>query len=241
MAVPTPDVEYTDLTDAAFVDSGSPIDTAHPITGLLTGKTYDGIADWSDTDLEPVPASSGGNISGAFWFNSNETGTGFVAGQRGNSVFTNAVWNVFFIGGKLSVYMFSSATAYTLSKADENWSDGQDHYLTWAASAGNVDIFVDGSEVTYNAQNTNVGAGFSTVKSGTVADLHIAAYDDGSVFGDVAVFPMKFWLSDTLTEAQASELYISETGTGGGSSAYGGISTLIAQPVASRISDGVVG
>lgn len=210
MTIPAKTEFYTDITVSPFTPTGSPLEIDDQHTSSST-YDFDGINDFLGSTDTPIAGTAGsGTVS--MWFKYTGTAAFFI-NQRTSS--STQHWYMTIQGnGRFDFVLQTSSGNSVKSEAavstvvnDDSWQ----HLLgTFDLTARDVNLFHNGSQVSYNNQDSVVGApatAFTALPNLGIASLH---NDNWSTGLDGSVSRPSFWSNTILTASQVLEEYNAE-------------------------------
>ena len=216
MTVPTADGEFLNLNTVIFTDQGDPI-AINDLFAKLAGTRLDGIDDYK-TSSETPSVVGDDEITVGFWMRSTATTGGFAASQRANTLGVgDGAWDIVISSGIVSLAMRdgnNTGIGDSVSIDDPDVNDGTWRFMMFAGSVASgvvdIDIYKDGSEMTYTQQDRKTGTITQMGSSGTMGPLTVGALDPaGTSPYECDLSRIKVWRVK-LSGAQALEEYNNE-------------------------------
>ncbi|MEE9581129.1 MAG: LamG-like jellyroll fold domain-containing protein [Nitrosomonadaceae bacterium] len=207
MAVPTPLFTTNDMS-TGFTEVGSPtyVDDQHSLGSAFEGDNID-----NSINRASVITSSDTAMSSAIWFRiSTVPKAGYLVAQATGAGDANTDFDLIInTDGTLQVVGFDSAVKFTFSTTSLGYDDGTWTHCLFTIAPGDVNIYINGVEVTYGVQDTNGSGGFS----GFAHDGPLIYGDSGAQTGthtNNAILSRPRAWNSVLSAAQALEEFNAE-------------------------------
>lgn len=207
MTVPTPTFTSDDLS-TGWTESGSPTYS----DDLWGGQAF--VGDGIDNRLTYASAlisAAQTNFSVSSWIKSTDTTTNVLIAQHDGS---NLDFEIYLkSSGAIEATADNGDNLYrTTSKSTAIYADGNWHHVVVTFAPSSVQIYVDGSEVSYSSENTSGSSGHFVDVQGTPIVTTIGEWETSTAnryfVGDLA--RPRLWDGDTLTSGEALEEYNAE-------------------------------
>ena len=216
MSHPSPDF-FAKKLSIGFNESGAPT-FVDDLWNLNAALDADGVNDSLDR-AEVVTDNATPKFSYAIWIKTTTTAGGLIMCQLANAAADASDRGCFFLqmngNGTLSPTFFTTSSSNMVFSSSTNagpfYNDGNLHHILITGNGNDVNIFTDGTEVTYQNQNFVSGSGFTSIVNNSKL-LGIANQIGGSsnLFFDGEVTRPKIWLQTEITTAQALEEFNDE-------------------------------
>lgn len=217
MTVPSPTIEYPNLTDPIFTPNGSPVVT-DGIVGPANSYEFDGIDDWLSSSEIPITSGQTG-FSIGLWIN-NKGSADYFLNTRPSS-YAGSVFDLQISGPNQVQWSYrENNNANAISSLTANATVPANVYvyliLTMNLTTRIGRVYIDGTEPAYASQGF---AGSPGATTGTTFPLAV-----GSFLNDTASFTtqgnieyISFWDGIVLTPTEASDwndIAVARIGTG---------------------------
>ena len=206
MAVPATTATYIDLPNDGFTVNSAPtvIDDQHNASAAYN---FDGVDDYLSTTGQ---VANGGEtqFSLSCWVKTTAA-NGIILNQRSSS--SVGQFTLRLNTNKLKVWAFTNGSAYTSSTGATSFNTGQWVHLCATVNGDDINLFLNGVEDTYSAQDSLAGGGFGAGgTNATLANLEVGDRSYASTVLDGDISRVKVWSGTTLSVAQVLEEYNAE-------------------------------